>query len=42
MNKLDGLIPHVKEVSCRVRLLLKTLSEQDQKALEVAVNDELR
>ena len=42
MNKLDGLTPHVKEVSCRVRLLLKTLSEQDQEVLGAAVNDAQR
>jgi len=42
MNKLDGLTPHVKEVSCRVRLLLKTLSEQDQEVLGAAVNDVAR
>jgi len=42
MNKLDGLTPHVKEVSCRVRLLLKTLSEQDQEVLGAAVNDVMR
>lgn len=42
MNKLDGLTPHVKEVSCKVRLLLKTLSEEDQKVLGAAVNDDFR
>ena len=42
MNKLDGLTPHVKEVSCKVRLLLKTLSEQDQAVLGAAVNDDFR
>ena len=40
MNKLDGLTPHVKEVSCKVRMLLTTLSEQDQAVLGAAVNDE--
>ena len=40
MNKLDGLTPHVKEVSCKVRMLLATLSEQDQAVLGAAVNDE--
>jgi len=39
MNKLDGLTPHVKEVSCRVRLLLTTLSEQDHIVLNAAIND---
>ena len=39
MNKLEGLTPHVKEVSCKVRLLLNTLSEQDQQVLGSAIND---
>jgi len=39
MNKLEGLTPHVKEVSCRVRVLLKTLSEEDQAVLDAAVNN---
>lgn len=42
MNKLDGLTPHVKEVSCKVRMLLITLSEQDQEVLATAVHDEQR
>lgn len=42
MNKLDGLTPHVKEVSCKVRLLLKSLSEEDQEVLGAAVNDAQR
>jgi len=39
MNKLEGLTPHVREVSCRVRLLIKTLSIEDREVLTAAVND---
>ena len=42
MNKLDGLTPHVKEVSCKVRLLIKTLSIEDREVLTAAVSDEQR
>lgn len=42
MNILDGLTPHVKEVSCKVRLLIKTLSIEDREVLTAAVSDEQR
>ena len=39
MNKLDGLTPHVKEVSCKVRLLIKTLGIEDRQVLMAAVDN---
>jgi hypothetical protein len=39
MNKLDGLTPHVKQLSCRVRVLLASMTEQDVAVLTAAINN---
>jgi hypothetical protein len=39
MSLLSGMTPPVKQTSCKVRTLLKSLEAKDAEILEVALND---